>query len=208
MKKTINRDAEIKELLISNTIRLISEGGFEKATTKSITHCGGTLPDFKMNEVYIYRLFGSKENLYEAAFFCLDTELYEAFMRAAEYIGGLYYSDKERIFEFLGCAWPFILKNEENCRCYVRYYYSVYFKGRSLEAHRKLFGTIVSQMSRAFKDEADAFAILHCAFTTLLNFGIRVYNGELEDNEINRSHIFNVIYCMMSTYFKSAETVS
>lgn len=37
----MKREAEIKELLISNAIHLIAEGGFEKATTKELTHCGG-----------------------------------------------------------------------------------------------------------------------------------------------------------------------
>ena len=72
-------ESEIKELLIENAIHLIAEGGFEKATTKELTHCGGQLPDFKMNEVYIYRFFGSKEKLYETAFVRLDTELFHAF---------------------------------------------------------------------------------------------------------------------------------
>ena len=77
-------EAEIKELLIENAIHLIAEGGFEKATTKELTHCGGQLPDFKMNEVYIYRFFKSKENLYEAAFVRFDTELFYAFKHGVE----------------------------------------------------------------------------------------------------------------------------
>ena len=68
-------ESEIKELLIENAIHLIAEGGFEKATTKALTYCGDQLPAVEMNEVYIYRLFGSKENLYEAAFARLDAEL-------------------------------------------------------------------------------------------------------------------------------------
>ena len=52
----MKREAEIKELLINNTIRLIAEGGFEKATTKELAHCGDAPADLKMNEVYIYRL--------------------------------------------------------------------------------------------------------------------------------------------------------
>lgn len=43
----MKREAEIKELLISNAINLIAEGGFEKATTKELTHYGGHLPDLK-----------------------------------------------------------------------------------------------------------------------------------------------------------------
>ena len=43
-------EAEIEELLIKNAIHLISEGGFEKATAKELTHCGGNLPNLKMNK--------------------------------------------------------------------------------------------------------------------------------------------------------------
>lgn len=34
---------------------------------------------------------------------------------------------------------------------------------------------------------------------------IRVYNGELEDNETNRPQIFNVLYSIIATYFKDLE---
>ena len=80
-------EVEIKELLIENAIHLIAEGGFEKATTKELTYCGGQLPDFKMNEVYIYRYFGSKEKIYEAAFISLAQELYDVLYRSATEIG-------------------------------------------------------------------------------------------------------------------------
>ena len=115
-------EAEIKELLIENAIHLIAEGGFEKATTKELTHSGGQLPDFKMNEVYIYRFFKSKENLYEAAFVRLDTELFYAFKRGVEIIGGFENDRKEKLGKFFSMAWQFVLGNEERCRCYVRYY--------------------------------------------------------------------------------------
>ena len=100
-------------------------------------------------------------------------------------------------------AWQFILGNEERCRCYVRYYYSIYFRGASLEAHRKLFAEMVDVMTPIFKEKADVSSILHSVFTALFDFAIRVYNGELEDNEENRPHIFNVLYCMMITYFNN-----
>ncbi len=200
----MKREAEIKELLVSNAIHLIAEGGFEKATTKELTHCGGSLPDFKMNEVYIYRIFGSKENLYEQAFVRLDYELFCAFRNGVAAVGGFDENSKEKLYEFFQMAWRFVLGNEEKCRCYVRYYYSIYFKGRSLEMHQKLFKGMISDMAPMFKDEADVVSILHSVFTTLFDFAIRVYNGDLEDSDINRPHIFNVLYCMMATYFNTA----
>ena len=71
-----------------------------------------------------------------------------------------------------------------------------------------LFGEMVKEMEPLFKDEADTESIMHSVFTALFDFAIRVYNGELEDNEVNRQHIFNVLYCMMMTYFKDIPQAS
>ena len=201
----MKREAQIKELLISNAIHLVAEGGFEKATTKNLAYAGGELDGFKMNEVYIYRLFGSKEALYEAAFLFLENELVEALMKGLAAFRGLELKDfRDVMYQFFLMAWKFILRNEERCRCYVRFYYSVYFKGSVRENHNRLFGVIISELSSAFKEEADVGAILHSVFTSLFDFGIRVYNGDLEDSEINRPHVFNVLYCIMSSYLKES----
>ena len=63
-------------------------------------------------------------------------------------------------------------------------------------------------MTPIFKEEADVEAILHSVFTALFDFAIRVYNGELEDSDINRPHIFNVLYGMMATYLKDSVKAS
>ena len=204
----MKREADVRALLVANAIHLIAEGGFEKATTKELTHSGGDLPDFRMNETYIYRLFGSKESLYENAFIRLDQELFYAFRQGVEAVGGFEGDTKRRLYDFFLRAWDFVLKNEERCRCYVRYYYSIYFKGNSLKAHKKLFEGIVAEMTPIFTDEADVEAILHSVFTTLFDFAIRVYNGDLADDEKNRPHVFNVLYCMMMTYLRDSAKAS
>ena len=199
----MKHEAEIREILIENTIRLIAEGGFEKATTKEITHSGAAPEDFKMNEVYIYRLFGSKEKLYEEAFVRLDRELYEALMAGVK--NGFNATEggtRDKFYAFFLQIWSFLLHNETRCRSFVRFYYSIYFKGTALLSHKRLFDGLESFARPLFKHEADVSAILHCVFTTMLDFAIRVYNGDLEDSEINRPHIFNVLFCMMMTYFK------
>jgi len=205
---TMKREAEVKELLVSNAIRLIAEGGFEKATTKELTLCGGHLPDLKMNEVYIYRLYGNKEHLYEEVFHKLDLELWDAFRSELKAIGGFEQDAKEKMYRFFLKAWKFILGNEQKCRCYIRFYYSIYFKGESLKEHDRMFADVIAELAPFFKPEADVVAILHSVFTALFDFAIRVYNGELEYSDINRPHVFNVLFCMMSTYFKPATRVS
>lgn len=198
----MKRENEVTELLISNAIHLIAEGGFEKATTKELTHYGGDLPDFKMNEVYIYRIFGSKEKLFATAFARLEAELYDAFLKGIDAVKSSDKPLREQMYDFFLLAWRFILRNEERCRCYVRYYYSIYFGELSLEPHNRLFESVVSALEPLFKEEAHVFSIFHSIFITLLDFAIRVYDGALSDDEDTRVHTFNVLYCMMSTYLK------
>ena len=203
----MKRETEIKSLIISNAIRLIAEGGFEKATTKELAYSGGNLPDQKMNEVYIYRLFGSKEEVYEEAFLQLDRELFSVIAKEEEAFDAMDGNIRECLYDMFSRIWCFVVGNEERCRCYVRYYYSIYFKGKSFEAHQNRFNKMVVKMSHLFKEEAEVYAILHSVFIMLFDFSIRVYNGEIEDNDINRPHIFNVLYCMMMTYFKDTPAI-
>lgn len=195
-------EAEIRETFINNAIHLIATGGFEKATTKNLTFCKDAPEGVKMNEVYIYRLFGSKEALYEAAFLSLEQELYCAMLSSVGVLGDCQGDARDRLYELFLKAWGFVLKNEERCRCYVRYYYSVYFTGESLKKHQRDFVSVIVSFQPLFKEEADVSAIMHSVFTMLFDFAIRVYNGDLENSEENRHHIFNVLYCMMMTYFK------
>ena len=71
-----------------------------------------------------------------------------------------------------------------------------------MEKHQRHFDAIVERFRPLFIEEADVKTIMQSIFNALLDFAIRVYNKDLEDNEINRPHIFNVLYCMMMTYFK------
>ena len=198
----MKNENRVKELLIDNAIQLIAEGGFEKATTKELAHYGGDIEDVKMNEVYIYRLFGSKENLYASAFYCLEQEIYIAFRDAVSSVGGFENETVKSLYKFFVSVWQFVLRNEIRFRCYVRYYYSIYFRDDSLRQHQKDFDAIVTSFRSIFNEEADVTSIMHSVFDAMLAFAVRVYNGELMDDEINRLHVFNVLYCMMMTYFK------
>lgn len=200
----MKHEIEVRQLLINNAIRLVAEGGFERATIKGMTFCGGSLPDFKMNEVYIYRLFGSKEKLYEETFLCLDRELIAAFRSGAKFTDGFETDTKWKLYNVFLAAWQYVIHNEERCRYYIRNYYSAYFKGKSQEAHGELFGEMIKRLSPIFKDSADTGAILHSVFTVAFNFVIRVHNGELENSEENRDRLFNVLYCMMAVYLKNS----
>ena len=117
------KNAEVfREAFLNNTIRLIGECGFEKATTKAIAYDGIDLPGITSNEVYIYRLFGSKTKLYEAAFGVLDCELFDCVEDA---FGSFATAEKlsfDELYQGFLKLWRFLLGNEARCRCYIRYF--------------------------------------------------------------------------------------
>ena len=200
----MRHEEQIRDVLIENTIALIAEGGFEMATTKAIVYSGEKLDNVKLNEVHIYRVFGSKENLYSQAFYVVDEELFVEVYRAAKVFADASNSGKENFRKFFNSMWRFLLKNEARCRFYVRFYYSVYFKETAHRNHRENFSNIVALFKDAFKEEADVRSLLHSAFTMMLDFAIRVYNGDILDTQENADHIFNVLYCSLMTYFKNS----
>ena len=199
----MSKQAIIKEILINNTISLIAEGGFEKATTKAIAHNYAVPDGIKMNEVYIYRHYLSKEGLYAKAFATLAEEVFGALSKCMDSVGDITVDTNDKLKVIFDHAWGFLLRNEAHCRCYVRFYYSIYLRGATLANHKAMFRNIADRFSPIFKDEADVEAIMHSVFNALLDFAIRVYNGELVDDEVNRPHIYNLVYNMMCTYFKA-----
>ncbi len=191
----------IREALLSNTIRLIGESGFEKATTKAIVSLGIDDPDIRLNEVYIYRLFGSKELLYAEAFFVLDAELFATIRNSVKNFFENPLPFRDRLHQFFNRIWRFLLGNEFRCRCYVRYYYSSYFREQSLRNHRRLLYDHEDFFSPIFKEESDVISLIHTTFMSMMDFAIRVYNGDLEDTEENAYHIFNLLYNSLTSYF-------
>lgn len=198
----MKNEQQIREIFISNAIHLIGEGGFEKATTKELTNYQSDSHSLKMNEAYIYRVFGSKEAIYEAAFVSLDQELYDAILGAFNAVNFNEGDVKEKFYEFFSKSWRFMMKNEKRCRCYVRYYYSIYFKGSSLQGHNAHFENIVTLFAPLFREKADVNEILHSVFTSLLDFSVRVHNCDLANTPEVRHHVFNILYCMLATYLK------
>lgn len=122
----------LREIFIESAVRLIAAGGFEKATTRAIVQDRARLDTVRLNEAHIYRMFGSKEGLFAAAFEEIDAELISLIRRNA--------GDGE-CGAFLA-AWRYLCENEEKCRFYAQYYYSAYFCGETREKHKAAYGAL------------------------------------------------------------------
>ncbi|MBQ2866697.1 MAG: TetR/AcrR family transcriptional regulator [Clostridia bacterium] len=115
----------VRQVLMDNTIRLVADGGFENATTNTITYSGGDVENIKMNVVYIYRLYGSKDRLFDSIFETIDGEFANA-VRSSEDICG-----------FMTVVLDFWTQNPLWCKYYVRYYYSHRLVGDVLSKHKE-----------------------------------------------------------------------
>ncbi len=190
-----------REVFINNTIRLVAEGGFEKATTRAITGERREINNVKLNEAHIYRVFGTKENLFAETFAVLDNELISIIKEGISCFEGEkdFRSQCKKLFLKL---WHFLLQNEAKCRYYTRYYHSVYFKNDIYKVHMKKYEILVEKLSPAFVSGADVWSLLHHIITVMLDFAIRVYNGAIEDTEENAAHIFTVVYSSITPYLK------
>lgn len=190
---------DMRRALISRTIAVIAAEGLDKTTTKAI------VSDTGINEAYIYRLFADKTDLLSKAFDELDNELVEKVMLhlPVMYMGELEYEFRCRVF--FSAMWNFLLSSKERCLAFVRYYYSPYFQMHSVEVHKKRYASLVEKFSAAFKDEADVWMILNHMLNVMLDFAVKVHNGQMPKDDTYSEHVFRVIYVSVKQYFKTEE---
>ena len=190
---------ELRQALIDGAIHVIAQNGFDKATTKAISTATG------INEVYIYRLFGSKEKVFDAAFEYLDRQLVSKAMLHIDvmYISEMDYETRCRIY-FLA-IWRFLIGNRDEILMYVRYYYSQYFKKHSAAEHKIRYRPLVDKFGDAFRDEANIWLILNHILNVMLDFAIKVHNDEMSNEDDYTEHVFRVIFQSIKQYFRVNE---
>lgn len=188
---------ETRSKLIEGTIRVISRDGLDKASTKQIGIETG------INEVYIYRCFKDKEDMFAKMFDSLDDELYT---KAMHYIEVMYMSSMEyemRCRCYFSAIWEFLLGNRDKCLTYVRYFYSPYFTKYSSEEHKRHFEPLVEKIRVAFKDEAEVWMILNHILNVMLAFAVMVHTGQMKNESDSAEHVFRVVYRSVEQYFRN-----
>ena len=194
--KREDRLEETRRKLIDGTIQVIARQGLDGATTKLI----GTTTE--LNEVYIYRSFKDKEDLFAKTFAFLDEEFLDLAMK---HIDVMYKQEMEfelRCRVYFTAVWRFLLGNRDKCLTYVRYYYSPYFTKYSIEEHHDRFSPLVLKFKDAFKGEAEVRLILNHILNVMLDFAVKIYTGQMPDDEDHSEHVFRVVYRSIEQYFK------
>jgi len=193
------RNYNYREMLINSTISVIANEGLDKTTTKAIV--AGT----DISESYIYRFFADKEDLLAKTFDVLDNELVS---EAMAHISIMYIEKMEyeaRCWMFYSFMWRFVLSNREKCLAFIRYYYSPYFQKYSAKEHKKRYTPLVAKFEDAFKPEANTWMLLNHVLNVMLDFAIKVYNGDVANDDDTAEHVFRLVYNSIKPYFKEKE---
>ena len=188
----------MREQLIKNTVALVAKGGFEKATTRGITHSGQPLQDFNMNEVYIYRLFGSKEKLYATAFCQIDRELSYAVHTRVQQVNTATCDRKSGLHAILTVVRQYVLEHPDHIAFYAQYYHSVYCPGEIENAHVKAWEGVVNVLRPWFRPSTNVDLLLHGAFLLVLDYFVRSYWNELTVSGLEIERVCETVYSMLA----------
>ena len=189
---------EMRKALLESTVEILAKHGFSGATTKAIASVHG------LNEAYIYRIFGGKEKLFAATFEMLDGELIET-LRATRIDTAATEGVSSALRTVFDRVWRFVLARPDRCLAYVRYYFSPYFMQLSHAWHMAAYKPIVNALRPLFREDADVTTLAHHVLSSLLDFAVRVNNGDISDSEDTETHVFRVLFYVFRPYLRDTE---
>ena len=192
---------DMRGTLIERTIQVVASDGIDKATTKAIVAGTG------INEAYIYRRFLSKDDLLARSFENVEQGLVDNILKHMDVMSVRELDYETRCRAFFMRVWKFMLGNKEKCLFYVRYYYSPYFLEYSIKEHMERYKPVVEEFKLAFTEETDAWMILNHILNVMLDFAVKVHNGQMPDEDIYAELVFRVVYASTEQYFKKTEEI-
>ena len=106
---------DYRELLLEAAVLVVSRDGLDHATTKAIAK------EAACNEVYIYRNFGSKEGLLQAAFDRADIHFIQMVIKHLDVLDDRSMTLEQRCHALWQPVWAFCLSGPDIIRFYLRY---------------------------------------------------------------------------------------
>ena len=148
----MSRGSEVRQSLIQSAIRVVSAQGISNATTKALSLDSG------LSEVYIYRYFKSKDDLFKQTFNFLDKELMFVMKNSLDKIsvtkdGNVKFGFQSVFHDF----WRFTLSNKDKCSFFIQYYYSSFYISHFEEERKAIYQPLLDEMAPAFTEDTDVW---------------------------------------------------
>ena len=191
---------KIRTALMDATVKIVARDGLEKLTTRSIANeCG-------LHDTYIYRYFLDKEDLLQRTFLRQDHILNELILENMKDVDvtGLHFKEKLKLVWMP--AWKLLINNKDECKFYVRYYYSPYFENAA-EEFKEDNRALMDVFKSFFDTNIDVDMLYHYNIDTLLHMAMRVATGEMDYRETLDEEIFELIYSINTIFTNRVEKI-
>ena len=182
----------MRQTIMASAVRAVALYGLDKTTTRLIAGQAG------LNEMYLYRCFKNKEDILSQAFYEEDVRFVRHIHEVMPVMRLDGFSWRERCFLLWKSCWEFLLAKPEDCRFYIRYYYSANCKTYAYAAHLKMYKPLVDEIRFAFRPETNVDMLLHQIFDNMLSFAERVQTGEYENNGQTAETLFRQVFSFVA----------
>lgn len=186
------KHSDIRNTLLSRTISVIADQGFDGATTRAITGTTG------INDAYIYRCFKGKEDLMAEAFATVDEDICRVLNNHTD-------SKTVDLRAAFADLWRYFLNNPEKTRMYSRYWYSPYYQWNSAERHRETYAPLMEKIQSLLTDGANAELLMQVVLCGMITLALCVFDGSVPDNSKTAEEVGRLAYHAMCSYLRATE---
>lgn len=183
----------MRQQLMESAIHVVAAEGIHKATTKAIAKHSG------INEVYIYRLFEDKDDLFAQTFALIDSELIACILKYEPIMKMQALEIEERCYIFFRSCWRNIL-DYDKCSFFIKYYYSHYYNSYSPLKRRKAYAKVIESFTPAFREGTDIWRIFNRILDIVYSTVIKILRNEIQDNEETAEDVFGVLYSAIEPF--------
>lgn len=187
---------EMRLSLIKSTINTISNVGIDRATTKLLASTAG------LNEVYIYRIFGGKEQLFNETFKYIDKCFSNHLLKCFKLVFGKDTPIKEKFFDIFSGIWDFALQDKEQSSFFIRFYYSRYYTKQSSIDREKIYHKAMLLIKNIFKDDANIWWLFNYMLDVIFSSAVKVLRDEIPENQQTKQNIFSLLYAALEPNLK------
>ena len=184
---------DMRRKLMESVIHVVAADGIHKATTKAIAAHSG------VNEVYIYRTFKDKEDLFAQTFALIDSELIECILKYQPIMQIKSIGIDERCHIFFRSCWNSIL-DYDKCSFFIKYYYSQYYNSYSPLKRRKAYSEVIECFTPAFKSGTDVWRMFNRILDIVYSTIIKILRNEIPDNDETADDVFRVLYSAIEPF--------
>lgn len=179
-----------RQALLRGAVQAVARNGMKDVSTRSISGAAG------INDAYIYRYFGDKEDLMFQAFRQENERFASHVIRHLAEIqlqmDVLPFRDR---FEYVfHSAWRYLLDTPDVCRFFMYYYHSPSFETYAREDFHHQMDALAEMLLHLFGTMENARHCLYKLYILLLSFAVLVMNGQNPDNEETEARAFRTVY--------------